>query len=156
MRSIETNISKNSCYHVDKSFESTFPRIIECNKPKETIQKGPQANFANTVESIRASLRTKMLMKTQIFEKQYAIFPVKERFWPVFSPLIDHEECQGTIYKCTQGNLPNIAQMIRSFRWDLRNRLKQTFQKITNFTMTKDFSQFYLVLSRATNLKKIN
>ena len=33
--SIETNISKNICFHKDKSFWHIFPRIIECDKLKE-------------------------------------------------------------------------------------------------------------------------
>ena len=36
-RSIETNISKDSGFHNDKSFWPISPRIFECDKPQETI-----------------------------------------------------------------------------------------------------------------------
>ena len=32
--SIETNISKKSCFHEDKSFWPVFRRIIDCYKPE--------------------------------------------------------------------------------------------------------------------------
>ena len=53
-RSIETNISKNSCFHGDKSIWSTFPGIKDCEEPQETVYKGPQAILTITVELIRA------------------------------------------------------------------------------------------------------
>ena len=49
-RSMETNISKNSFFHGDKRFWPTFPRIIDCGKPQETLVKGPQAILTITVE----------------------------------------------------------------------------------------------------------
>ena len=53
-RSIETDISKNSCFHDDKRFWPTFLRIIECDKPQETNCKGSQACLTFTFEPIRA------------------------------------------------------------------------------------------------------
>ena len=44
------NISKNSFFHGDKRFWPTFPRIIDCGKPQETLVKGPQAILTITVE----------------------------------------------------------------------------------------------------------
>ena len=55
--SIETNTSKNSCFNDDKSFCPIFPRIIECDKPLGTFQKGPQAVLTLTVDFIRAFFR---------------------------------------------------------------------------------------------------
>ena len=55
-KSIETNISKNSCFHDDKSFWTFFRYFIENDMPQETFCRGPQAILTNTVESIRAFL----------------------------------------------------------------------------------------------------
>ena len=55
-RSIETNISKNSCFPDDKSFWPIFSRIIKFKKPQGTTHKGPQCNLAISVEVIRSFL----------------------------------------------------------------------------------------------------
>ena len=49
-RSIETKILKNSCFHRDNRFWPVFRRIIECEKPQETIYTGPHATLTLTVE----------------------------------------------------------------------------------------------------------
>ena len=48
-RSIETNLSKNSSFLCEKKFWPFFPRIIECDSPKGTLYKSPQAIFTITV-----------------------------------------------------------------------------------------------------------
>ena len=53
-KSIETNISKSSPFHSDKSFWPIFRRFIESDKPHETIYGGPQALLTITVELIDA------------------------------------------------------------------------------------------------------
>ena len=52
-RSIETNISNNSCFHDERSFWPFSPCNIECDKPQGTIYKGPQAILAFTLEADR-------------------------------------------------------------------------------------------------------
>ena len=52
------------------------------------------------------------------------------------------------------GFLPNVVQLTISFLYDLRGRMKQTFQKIAVCTMTKDFGPIFLVPSSVTNLEK--
>ena len=49
-RSIEKNLSKYSCVHNDKSPWPIFRRIIECERPQETIFEGTQALLTITVE----------------------------------------------------------------------------------------------------------
>ena len=56
-RSIETNNSKNSCFHGNKSFWPFFPRIIECDKPQGTIYGGSYGVSTITVEVIRSFLQ---------------------------------------------------------------------------------------------------
>ena len=53
-KSIETNISKNSCFHDDKSLWPIFRRIIECEEHQKTIYGGPQALFTIAVVPVRA------------------------------------------------------------------------------------------------------
>ena len=52
--SLQTNISSHSCFHRDIKFWPVFCRIIERDKPQETIYTGPQATFTNNVEVIRS------------------------------------------------------------------------------------------------------
>ena len=52
--SLQTNISSHSCFHRDIKFWPVLRRIIECDKPQETIYTGPQATFTNNVEVIRS------------------------------------------------------------------------------------------------------
>ena len=51
---METNISKNSGFHDDKRFWPIFRRIIECEKPQETIYEGPRALLTITSEVKRS------------------------------------------------------------------------------------------------------
>ena len=95
-------------------------------------------------------LGPKNLLKTQIFEKK-AIFPLKKRFWPIFSRNIQHDKCRGTFYKGPQGALTIIVQTIRTFVWHLRGRQSQTFQKIAVFTMKAVLGPFFPALSGVTN-----
>ena len=53
-RSIETDISKNSSFHDDKSFWPIFPHNKGCDKPQEKTYKGPQARPIYTVDFMRA------------------------------------------------------------------------------------------------------
>ena len=50
--SFETNISKNSCFHDERSFWRIFLCIIECDKPQGAIYKGLQAILTITLKLI--------------------------------------------------------------------------------------------------------
>jgi len=52
-------------------------------------------------------------LETQIFEKK-AIFPVKERFWPIFNHIIEYDEPQGIFCMDPQGILAITIEVIRS------------------------------------------
>ena len=54
LKSIETNISKNSHFHSDKNFWPIFRPFVESDKPPETIYGGSQAVLTITVEVIDA------------------------------------------------------------------------------------------------------
>ena len=55
-RSIETNISKNSSFHGDERFWPIFPRIIERDTTRGTIDKDPQGFPTITVEVLKSFL----------------------------------------------------------------------------------------------------
>ena len=57
------------------------------------------------------SIGPKRLLKTRIFEKK-ASSPVKERFWPDFSRLIEQNKSQGTLHKGPEGLLAIIVQVM--------------------------------------------
>ena len=104
-RSTETNISKNSSFHDDKSFWPIFPRIIGCVKPQRTYYKCPHAFLTITLEPIGAFLVPKGLLKTQIF-----------------SGIIEHDKGRETIYEGPPAIWTNIVQLLRTFLWDLTGR----------------------------------
>ena len=51
---MEKNISENSCFHDDKSLWPILRRIIECDKPQETIYGGPRALVTISADFKRA------------------------------------------------------------------------------------------------------
>ena len=51
-----------------------------------------------------------------------AAFPVRNILRPIFSRSIEHDKCQGTIYKGAEGVLTIIVQLIRSLLRDRRGR----------------------------------
>ena len=61
-RSIETIISKSSCFLDDKSFCPIFHRIIECDKTRETTNKSPQVFLTITVKFLGAFFRTQKVV----------------------------------------------------------------------------------------------
>ena len=76
---------------------------------------------------------------------------MKNNFGLFFSPDIEHDKCQGTVFNGSQGFLTFFLQMIWTFIWHLRGRLKQTFRKTAVFTMKEVFGPFFLVISSVTN-----
>ena len=114
-------MKKKAILPVKKTLWPIFSRIIECDKPQETIFKGPQAILTITVElrTYRSIfLGTDRLLKTQFFEKK-AKFPVKKTLWPNFSRIIERDKHQWTICKGPKGFLVITVELIREFFKDL-------------------------------------
>ena len=118
---IETNISKNSCFHDDKSFWHVFPRIIDCDQHQGTIYKGPQNILTFTLEhlsehflDLRGCWKHKVFKKRQFFQwrKNFGLFSSFYRTW----------KAQGTVYRGPQDVSTTIVQMMRTFLWHLRGR----------------------------------
>ena len=113
--SIETNNSKNSCFHDEKSFGPFFPHIIECHKHQRTNYKGPQPILAITVEIIRPFFEDLWGHWKHKCVKNKAIFPMKKRRWPLLFCFIEHEKRQGTLYEGPKAVLTLIVQLIKTF-----------------------------------------
>ena len=79
---------------------------------------------------------------------------MKKRFWPFSSPIIEFNKPQVTVYKGLESLSTVILQVISLFLWDLRGRLKQTFQKTSVLSGKNVFGPFLLVLSSVTNLQE--
>ena len=100
-RSIETKHFKKSSFNDDKSSWPIFPLIIESDKPRQTVFKGPQAILTITVAFIREFFGTNWLFKTQIFEKK-EILPVKKHcghFYLVVSNMTNVKEQSKRVWK---------------------------------------------------------
>ena len=66
-----------------------FSNIIECDKPQNTIGKGPKDNPTITVEDIRSILwHLRGCLKTQNFEKN-GNFSSEKKILASFSPIIE-------------------------------------------------------------------
>ena len=79
---------------------------------------------------------------------------MKKKNSPFFSRFIEHDKCQGTIYKGPKEVWTMIVQMRRTFLWDLRGWYKQTFQKRAFFKVTIVFDLFFVLLSSVKNIKE--
>ena len=145
-RSIETNISKNSCFHDERSFWPVFPCILECVNSQGTLYNCVQAFATITLELFRAFFKDLWGCWKHKFLRKKGNLSSEEKILAYFSPDIEHGKCQGTVYKGSQGVLTIFVQIIWTFIWHLRGRQKQTFQKISVFTMKEDFGQYFLVL----------
>ena len=55
-RSTQKKTFQKSRFHDDKTFWHLSPRIIECDKPHETIYKGPQAILTIRGELMEANV----------------------------------------------------------------------------------------------------
>ena len=53
---IETNFSKNSCFHIEKKFWPTFRPLVECDKPQETFYRDPKGLLRIIVQVLRSFL----------------------------------------------------------------------------------------------------
>ena len=56
-----------------------------------------------------------MLLKTKILEKKKAIFPVKKKFWPISSRIIECYKSQGTRCNGPRGFWTITVEVIGSF-----------------------------------------
>ena len=119
---------KRQTFHWRKDFGPIFPvlsNITKVTKPFFSVTSY-SALYCGTHRSIFWDLRG--CWRHKVFNKM-SNFPLKKRFWPKFSPIIEHDKYHGTLYKGPQDNLASIVQMIRSYfakkEVDRNKRLKK-------------------------------
>ena len=98
---IETNISKNSSFHDDKSFWPPFLRTIVCSKPQGTVYQGPQGKLTIIVRMLWSHFWNLRSQEKQTFQK-IAVFTRMGR-------------PEGTLYNNQQGIPIFIVQVIKFF-----------------------------------------
>ena len=122
-------------------FSPFSSRIIEHDERLETTYKGPQGNLTIKVEVKRSFLQDPRGCWKHKFLKKNATFPVKKRFSPISSRIIEPDERPETTYKGPQGNLTIKVEVIRPFLHDPRGCWKHKFlKKKAIFLVKKRFS----------------
>ena len=112
-----------------KSLWPISSRIIEHGKRQGTTYMGPQGKVTINVEVKRSFLQDPRGCWKHKFLKKKANCPVKKRFSPISSRIIEHDKGQGTAYKVPQGNLTINVEVIRPFLLDPRGCWKHKFLK---------------------------
>ena len=90
-------------------------RIIEHDKRPETTYKGPQGNLTINVEVKGSFLKDPRGCWKQEFLKKKATIPVKKRFQPILSRIIECDNPQGTIQKGPKRITTFTVEATRSF-----------------------------------------
>ena len=134
-------LKKNANFPVKKRFSPISSRIIEQDKRQGTTYKGPQGNLTKNVEVERPFPQDPRGCWKHKFLKKKAVFPVKKRFSPISSRIIERDERPETTYKGPQGNLTNNIEVKGSFLQDPRGCWKhKLLKKKANFPVKKRFS----------------
>ena len=123
-----------------KGFSAITSRISEHEKRPETTYKGPQGNLTIDIEVKGSFLQDpRGCWKNKLLKKK-ANFPVKKRFSPTSSRIIEHDERLETTDKGPQGNLTFNVEVKRSFLEDPRGCWKhKIFEKKATFPVKKRF-----------------
>ena len=139
---LKTNIfEKKATSPVKKRLWPISSRIIELDKRQGTTYKVPQGNLTTNVEVIRPFLQEPRGCWKYKFLKNKAKFPVKKRFAPISSRIIEHDKRPETSYKGRQGNLTINVEVERSFLQEPRGCWKHKFLKNkAKFPVKKRFS----------------
>ena len=90
-------LKKKRNFPVEKKFWPFPSRINEHDKRQETIYKGPQGTLTITVEGRRSFIQDLTGCCKQKFLNKKAIFPVRKRFWPIFSRNTNGTNIKGHI-----------------------------------------------------------
>ena len=137
-RSIETNISKNSCFHDDERFWPFFPRIIECDKPLGTVYQGPQGILTFIVQMIWTFNWHLGGRYKQTFQKY--LFSRWKKFLARFLCIISFGKPRGIFNKGQQAFQTFTVELIKAFFKDLRGCWKhKILKKMAIFPVKKRF-----------------
>ena len=119
-------------------------RNIECNNPWRKICKGPWGVLTNTVEIIRSFLQEVWACWKHKLWKRKASFPVKKRFWTIFSHFTECDNPHEKVYMELKGHFFGP-------KWLLK---KQNFEEKAKFSVQKEYGLFSLVISSTTNARE--
>ena len=122
-------LKAKAIFPVEKRFPPISSRIIEHDKRPETTYKGRQGNLTINVEVKISFLQEPRGCWKHQFLKNKATFPVKKRFSPISSPIIEHGQRPETTYRGPQGNLKIKVEVKRSFLQDPRGCWKHKYLK---------------------------
>ena len=89
-------MEKGNLFIEEKTLAYLFSSVIDCEKHHGTLCKGLKGSLTFTVEDIRSFLCGIGCWKHKVLKKK-ATCPVKKRFWPNFSGIIECEKPQGQI-----------------------------------------------------------
>ena len=142
-----TFLKKKATFPVEKRFSPISSCIRDHGKCQGTNYKVPQGNLTNNVEVIRPFLLGPRGCWKHKFLKKKANFPVKKRFSPTSSRIIEHEKRPETTYKGRKGNLTINVEVKISFLQEPRGCWKHKFlKKRQSLQWRKDYGLFLLVL----------
>ena len=96
---------------VKKCFWPVPSRNLKGDEPQGPICEYPQAVLAITLEVKGIILQQLRSCWKHNFLKKKAKFPVKKRFWPIFSQVIECDGPQRTIFEGPQGILTITVQV---------------------------------------------
>ena len=90
------------------------------------------------------------MLKTKIFKKK-SIFPVKKRFWPIFSQFLEHNKGQETIFDGPQGLFYTCFAIDKVVSLGPKMSIARNFSKISCSHADKSF---WLTFHRIINCDK--
>ena len=64
---------------------------------------------------------------------------MQKRFWPIFSPVLEHDKCRGTIFEGPYSFLTIVVQLIRTFLMELKRSTETNISKFSRFHDDKCF-----------------
>ena len=158
---------KNATFPVKKFLWPKFPCSIEHDKHEGTTYKGPKCLLRILCNFWVYFYRTWEVDENKIFWKKVT-FPVKKRFRPIFSRIIEYEKPQATISKGSKSFLTitvegfhyatpkiKVAQNFEIQKRFLTGCWKHNFlrKRRQTFHWKKLFDQFFSLLSIMRSLR---
>ena len=122
---------KKAIFPVRKKLWRFFSRFIEYDKPQRTVCKGPHCFYDHYwVWYKMKSVGPRRLLNSKIFGKK-ADFPVKERFWPIFSHFIEHNKGHEIFFEGPQGLFDVVFAIDKSLSLGPKRSIARIFSKIS-------------------------
>ena len=142
---------KKAMFPVRKKLWPPFSQKIECDKPQITGCKDTQGFFTITVIVIRTILQDPGGCWKHNFLKKKAIFPVKKRFWPIFSHFIENNRVQEIIIEDPQGFFDDYFAIDKVFSLGPKRSIARNFSKSS---CSHGDKTFWLTFHRIINCDK--